>query len=158
MKTAAFLYSSGRNFNFLEKTKTGSSSYTGTAEREKEGRGDGVGESWVHPRHSTHSKLGRGRETSNASMTFHPLFGLFLGTRERKEGRNVRVESKQGGRERSRKSGGFVRDFSRVGHDRSARARVTRSRSFLVTFHNLYNKCKIHCLDSTPISVEKLNE
>lgn len=100
MKTAAFLYSSGRNFNFLEKTKTGSSSYTGTAEREKEGRGDGVGESWVHPRHSTHSKLGRGRETSNASMTFHPLFGLFLGTRERKEGRNVRVESKQGGGKR----------------------------------------------------------
>lgn len=46
MKTAAFLYSSGRNFNFLEKTKTGSSSYAGTAEREKEGKegGDGVGE------------------------------------------------------------------------------------------------------------------
>ena len=43
----------------------------------------------------------RGRETSNASMTFHPLFGLFLGKekkerkKERKEGRNTRVKSKR---------------------------------------------------------------
>lgn len=34
MKTAAFLYSSERNFNFLEKTKTGSSSYRNRRKRQ----------------------------------------------------------------------------------------------------------------------------
>lgn len=58
-------------------------------ERRRERReGDGVGErvGCIHGIPPTR----RGRETSNASMTFHPLFGLFLG-KEKGERKKERV-------------------------------------------------------------------
>lgn len=124
----------------------------GTAERDKTERG--------------RERIGRRGRELGASTAFHPLEvrprkslervydippTVWFVSGEKKE-RNDTCQRQTRSR-RSRKwfvKNGF-RELSMI--DRSVAPRW-----FLVTFYNLYNKCKICWLDSTLIPVEKLNE
>lgn len=150
MKTAAFLYSSERNFNFLEKTKTGSSSYRNRRKRQdrKRKRENRTARERVRCIHGIPPTRSSAEEEPRTRL-WHSTHCLVC-SRWKKRNHTCQRQTRRG---RSRKW--FVKNGF---HELSMIDRSVAPRWFLVTFYNLYNKCKICWLDSTLIPVEKLNE